>query len=92
MTTKNRKRARFHLVTRAREIRNRKGWRRKKPHGISIKVVYVRAVVWEIPIQKLWVNMKKLNSPKLEDEDNPVGGMMYQRMVDIYKAVEGKLG
>ena len=28
---------------------------------MSIEVVDVRVVVWEIPIRKLWVNTKRLN-------------------------------
>ena len=48
-------------VTREREILNRKDCRRKHPHGMSIEVVDVRVVVWEIPIRKLWVNTKRLN-------------------------------
>ena len=59
MTMKNQKRARGTLVTQAQEIRNRKGCRRKQPHGISIKVVEVMAVVWEIPAGKLWVNRER---------------------------------
>ena len=28
-------------------------------------------------------------NPKLQNEENPAGGMMYQRMVDMAKAMEG---
>ena len=41
------------------DIRNRKGCRRKQPHGMSIEVLDVRAVVWGVPIGKLWVNMER---------------------------------
>ena len=59
--TKNLKRERGRLVKRAQEIRNRKGFRRKHPHGISIKVVDVRVLVWEIPIGGLWMNAERWN-------------------------------
>ena len=44
MTTENTKSARGFSVTWVLEIWNRKVWRRKNPHGISIEVVDVRAV------------------------------------------------
>ena len=56
---KNKKMTRGRSLTRSGEIRNRKVWRTKRPHGMYIEVMCVRAVVGDIPIRKLWVNMER---------------------------------
>ena len=58
---KEQKRERGPYVKWEREIRNIKCCRRKHPHIMSIEAVEVRAVVWEIPTRKLWVNTERLN-------------------------------
>ena len=60
-TKKNRKIEKGCSVTVAREIHNRKGCRGKQTHGMSIKVLNARVVVWEILIGKLWVNTERRN-------------------------------